>query len=52
MPDLYGRGEKTDREPRCWRCSRMLARLVTRPWVIDCPRCRARNADGAKSETP
>lgn len=35
----------TDRQPRCkgYRndrpCHRMLAELVTRPWVIKCSRC-------------
>lgn len=32
-----------DIEPQCFACKRMLARKLTRPWVIDCPRCRARN---------
>lgn len=34
-----------DLEPRCSApgCGRMLARKVTRPWMIDCPRCRFRN---------
>jgi len=29
-----------DVEPRCPACGRMLARRLTRPWVIDCPRCK------------
>lgn len=33
-----------DIEPRCWRCNRMLAKLLTRPWHIDCPRCHAHNS--------
>lgn len=37
-------GTTTDTEPRCRECSRMLARLVTRPWVIQCPRCKATNS--------
>jgi hypothetical protein len=34
----------TDIEPVCRECRRMLARKLTRPWVIDCPRCRVRNS--------
>lgn len=33
-----------DREPRCWRCGKKLAVLLTRPWEIACVRCGARNA--------
>lgn len=33
-------------QPRCWRCATMLARVVARPWVIDCSRCKARNQAG------
>ncbi len=33
----------TDKEPRCWRCNRVLAHLATRPWSIDCHRCHAQN---------
>ena len=32
-----------DWEPRCWRCNKKLAELVTRPWTIVCWRCKARN---------
>ena len=32
-----------DQGPRCWRCGRKLAIFVTRPWVIVCGRCKARN---------
>jgi len=35
---------KTDVDPRCRECNRMLARLLTRPWVIMCPRCKTTNA--------
>lgn len=35
---------KTDIDPRCRECNRMIARLLTRPWVIQCPRCKATNA--------
>lgn len=41
--DPYGRGAVTDEAPRCWRCNRLLAVLVTRPWVIRCSRCKAEN---------
>jgi hypothetical protein len=33
----------SDRGPRCWRCGRKLAIFLTRPWVILCGRCKARN---------
>jgi phage FluMu protein Com len=43
-----------DIEPRCWQCGAMLARIVSRPWIIDCHRCKARNQrgvpDGATAE--
>lgn len=42
--DPYGRGLNKDEAPRCWRCKKMLAVSVTRPWTIICPRCKARNA--------
>jgi phage FluMu protein Com len=29
----------TDTRPRCYRCRRVLAELVTRPWHIKCERC-------------
>lgn len=46
-----GRYGVTDLGPRCegvnlsngQRCGRMLAVQVTRPWVLDCPRCHSRN---------
>lgn len=36
----------TDHDPRCPGCAaegrgRLLARLVTRPWIIECPRCNS-----------
>ncbi len=31
-----------DRYPHCWRCNRLLAEFLTRPWQIRC-RCKARN---------
>lgn len=33
----------SDVDVRCWRCGRYLAELLTRPWVIKCGRCKARN---------
>jgi hypothetical protein len=41
--DAYGKGLSEDKEPRCWRCKKMLALQVTRPWVIICHRCKAKN---------
>lgn len=34
----------TDEAPRCWRCRRKLAELVSRPWRCVCPRCKAVNS--------
>lgn len=42
----YGRQVVTDEKPRCWRCNRVLAWMVTRPWAIKCGRCRAENRQG------
>lgn len=42
-PDPYGRTSASDDKPRCWRCNRLLAVLVTRPWMITCSRCKAPN---------
>jgi phage FluMu protein Com len=39
-----GEYPKTDTDPRCRECGKMLARLLTRPWVIMCPRCKTNNA--------
>jgi phage FluMu protein Com len=36
-------GAGSDTEPRCWRCDKKLAELVSRPWIIVCVRCKARN---------
>lgn len=54
MSSFYGSGAVTDANPRCWRCSRLLAELATRPWRIKCGRCKAVNQDGVKleQETP
>jgi hypothetical protein len=40
----YGEGLTTDEKPRCWRCEKLLAEKLTRPWVILCNRCKAKNA--------
>jgi hypothetical protein len=42
-PDVYGDEPKTDEKPRCWRCEKLLAEKLTRPWVIVCARCKAKN---------
>lgn len=34
----------TDTEPRCWRCGKMLAYFVTRPWRLKCRYCRSISA--------
>ncbi len=31
-----------DRYPHCWKCGKLLAEFLTRPWQIRC-RCKARN---------
>lgn len=38
---------KTRRGVRCANCSRLLAELLTEPWFIRCPRCKADNASGS-----
>jgi hypothetical protein len=43
MSDPYGRTVVTDEAPRCWRCNRVLAVFVTRPWALKCSRCKAEN---------
>lgn len=48
LPDTaYGKSTepKSDAEPRCEgkNCNRMLARFLTRPWIVDCPVCKFRN---------
>ena len=37
------RPQAIDKKPRCWRCNRLLANSLARPWDITCSRCRARN---------
>ena len=41
-----------DREPRCWRCNKMLANSLTRPWDIDCVRCKAKNVREVETTVP
>lgn len=36
-------GCEGDVEPRCEQCNKLLAILVTRPWVIRCVRCKREN---------
>lgn len=53
MTDAYGRTAQTDKEPRCWKCGRKLAHYVTRPWALNCSRCKAPNRGGdAPPEVP
>ena len=41
--DPWGRGNKVDKEPRCWRCKKKVAESLTRPWHVKCVRCKAEN---------
>ncbi len=34
----------TDQTPKCWRCRRVLAGKMSRPWEKRCERCGAENA--------
>lgn len=43
MTDPYGRSVVSVERPRCWRCNKLLAELVSCPWKITCPRCKAAN---------
>lgn len=45
--DAYGEGTQVDENPRCWRCNKLLAESLTRPWSITCPRCKAKNQRGS-----
>ena len=36
-----------DVDPRCWRCGKLLARFLTRPYLVDCQRCGTTNVSGA-----
>lgn len=51
--DPYGRGVITDRAVRCTftradgnACNKLLALIVSRPWRIQCARCKAINQAG------
>lgn len=53
LTDAYGRERVTDRAVRCMHvkpdgssCNKLLALIVTRPWRIQCPRCKAINQAG------
>ncbi len=46
MPDAYGEQERTDESVRCWRCNKLLAEYVTRPYQIKCTRCKGMNRKG------
>lgn len=50
--DAYGRSAIVDEVPRCWRCNRILAYFVTRPWKIMCSRCKALNQAGTEGFQP
>lgn len=49
MADVFATKVTTkpdDVDPRCWQCGHKLARILSRPWVIDCPACKYRNQRG------
>ena len=33
----------SDHKPLCWRCNSVIAWLVTRPWHLQCRKCKAQN---------
>ena len=37
-----------DLRPRCGGCGKLLAIRVTRPWVIQCPRCKGINSESGQ----
>jgi phage FluMu protein Com len=39
-----------DQEPRCWRCNRLLAYFLARPWRLKCERCNAVNGNAPETE--
>jgi hypothetical protein len=45
--DLYGDSAHKEENPRCWRCNKLLAELLTIPYRIVCTRCKARNQRGS-----
>lgn len=52
--DLYGRGVEvvSDKNPRCWHCARQFAILLTRPWIVRCPKCKSMNQSGVSPNQP
>ena len=43
---------QTDYKPRCWRCNRVLAARLSRPWEMRCKRCKAVNVrEGSTPQT-
>ena len=40
----------TDQRPRCYRCGRVLAACLTRPWELRCRRCGAPNRRSGSPE--
>ena len=44
IKSAYGGGEsEPELQVRCWRCGRLIAELLTKPWRIKCSRCKAIN---------
>jgi len=41
-----------DEAPHCWRCKRIFARKLTRPWQVKCSRCKAVNASPQNGDVP
>lgn len=41
---------RIDQKPKCWRCRRLLAEFVARPWRFVCSRCKAENNSPKDSE--
>jgi tRNA(Ile2) C34 agmatinyltransferase TiaS len=39
-----------DQKPTCWRCSRVLAAYLGRPWSLRCRRCGAQNNSPKEDE--
>lgn len=42
----------TDEMIRCHSCGKLLALVVTRPWLILCYRCKAQNRGGSYQGSP
>jgi phage FluMu protein Com len=43
VADVVQAAPVTDTSVRCWRCDRLLAEVVGRPWRLTCSRCKAVN---------